>query len=91
MFFDDVLDEVPKRVVLVAPTPHELIDVAPEQVARCAEPLLVRLLELLPHALDVVGACAGVWVHEVLLVVHPDVVVAQLIEIGVRCPAVGYY
>ena len=90
IFFDDVLDEVPKRVVLVALTPHELVEVGLEQRARCAEPLLVSMLALLPHALDVVGAGAGVWVHKVLLVVHPDVILAQLVEIGVRRPAVSY-
>ena len=71
-----MLDDVIKRVVLVALTPHELVEVNLKQLARCAEPLLVSMLALLPHALDVVGARGGVWVNEVLLVVHPDVLVA---------------
>ena len=49
------------------------------------------MLAYLPHALDVVNARAGVWVNKVLLVVDSDVLVAQLIEISVRCPAVSYY
>ena len=90
ILFDNLLDEVPKRVVLVALTPRELVKVGLEQLARCAKPLFVSMLALLPHAFDVVGARAGVWVHKVFLVVHPDVIVAQLVEIGVRCLAVSY-
>lgn len=71
-----MLDKVAEGVVLVALAPHEFIEVGAEQVPSGSITLLVRLLALLPHALDVVSAGSGLWVNEVLFVVVPDVVVA---------------
>ena len=87
----DVLNKVAEGMILEALPPHEFLQVTVEQHMHRAVSRLVRLLGLLPHALDVVRGGVRHKVHEVHLMIDCQVLIPMLPQ-GVVCgPEVRHY